>query len=68
MGGRGGGFSFPNERENWLSLVNQENEILPVPGRTKSMLRMVDILASLGRNLQAAPADDSEPAPAGDSQ
>ena len=31
-----GGFSFPSERENWFSLVNQENEILPVPGRTKS--------------------------------
>ena len=57
MGGRGGGFSFPNEREDWFSLVYQENEILPGTGRTKSMLRMVDILASLGRNLQAAPAD-----------
>ena len=27
------------------------------------MLRMVDILASLGRNLQAAPADDEAPKP-----
>ena len=27
------------------------------------MLRMVDILASLGRNLQAAPADEEAPKP-----
>ena len=49
MGGRGGGFSFPNERENWFSLVNQENEILPcgqdeIPLRgSKSTLRVVEI-------------------------
>ena len=49
MGGRGGGFSFPNERENWLSLVYQENEILPcgqdeLPLRgSKSTLCVVEI-------------------------
>ena len=49
MGGRDGGFSFPNERENWFSQVNQGNEILPcgqdeIPLRgSKSTLRVVEI-------------------------
>ena len=49
MGGRSGGFSFPNEREEWFSLVNQENEILPcgqdeIPLRgSKSTLCVVEI-------------------------
>ena len=32
-------------------------------GRTKSMLRMVDIQPQAGRNLQAAPADEEAPKP-----
>ena len=46
---------------NWHSSF-RETKSCPA-GRTKSMLRMVDILASLGRNLQAAPADDEAPKP-----
>ena len=45
-----------------VGLLLRKNEILPC-GRTKSMLRMVEILSSFGLNLQAAPANDEAPKP-----
>ena len=50
-----------------LSLANHQWSIWETKscpaGRTKSMLRMVDILSSFGLNLQALPANDEAPKP-----
>ena len=45
-----------------FGLLLRKNEIQPA-GRTKSMLRMVEILSSFGLNLQALPANDEAPKP-----
>ena len=54
--------SFPNCHSSFVN--SQSGERNPArAGRTKSMLRMVEIQPVAGRNLQASPADDEAPKP-----
>ena len=57
-----GASRFPMNGEAGFPWSIRKTKSCPA-GRTKSMLRMVDIQPQAGRNLQAAPADEEAPKP-----